>query len=147
LRAAREPCWRTTLAAPLGGLAFMLLLAGCGVASPDLFEVRRSGPHGTALTMVVSEEGVARCNRGAPYRLPDRTILEARSITEDLHKPISRHLRLPAQQGSVFAYAVRDAEGNVSFADNSAGQPNVLERLQLFVAEVAPKACPGASGR
>jgi hypothetical protein len=122
-------------------------LAACsGVASPDLFVVERSGG-GAPLNVVVSEEGVARCNRGAPQRLSNPALIEARTIQEELQEPASHHLSLPARPGSVYGYRVRDANGSVSFADNSTGEPKVLSHLQLFTLEVLQRICgPGGAG-
>ena len=116
--------------------------AGCGVASADLFLVERSGPGSQPpLSVLVSEEGVVRCDRGAPVRLSDPMLIEARTLQEELHGPATRHLSLPSRPGSVFGYRVRDGEGSVSFADNSSGEPKVLERLQLFTLKVARSVC------
>jgi hypothetical protein len=117
--------------------------AACGgVSSADLFIVERSGtvPH-AALSVLVSEEGVVQCNRGASHRLSDPALIEARTIQEELHNAATHHLSLPARPGSVYGYRVRDGEGSVSFADNSSGQPKVLRALQLFTLQVAQRAC------
>jgi hypothetical protein len=131
--------WLAAAALLLAALA----LASCGgVISPDLFAVERSGGGARApLSLVVSEEGVVHCNRGAGSRLSDPAVIEARTIQEELHGAATHHLALPARPGSVFGYRVRDAEGSVSFADNSAGQPTVLRHLQLFVLQVARGVC------
>jgi hypothetical protein len=123
----------------MGGVA----LAGCGgIVSPDLFVVYRSGnTPGAQLTVLVNEEGVVHCNSGPAAHLSDPQIIEARTIQEELQKPASRHEALPAQSGSVLAYRVRDADGSVSFADNSAGQPAVLRKLALFTLTVAQSVC------
>jgi hypothetical protein len=123
---------------PLGAFA----LASCGVSSADLFVVERSGasPH-AALTLLVSEEGVVQCDRGATHRLSDPALIEARTIQEELQGPATHHLSLPARPGSVYGYRVRDGEGSVSFADNSVDEPKVLRQLQLFTLEVAQQVC------
>jgi hypothetical protein len=124
-------------------LACAAVLTACsGVASPDLFVVERSGTvAGAPLTMVVSEEGVVHCNRGPAHRLSDPAVIEARTIAEELQRPASHHLSLPARAGSVYGYRVRDVNGSVSFADNSTGQPVVLEHLQLFTLQTAERVC------
>jgi hypothetical protein len=117
--------------------------AACGgVSAADLFVVERSGtvPH-AALSVLVSEEGIVQCNRGASHRLGDPALIEARTIQEELHNAASRHLSLRARPGSVYGYRVRDGEGSVSFADNSSGQPKVLHALQLFTLQVAQQVC------
>jgi hypothetical protein len=132
---------RRVLAVAVSALA--CTFAGCGgVISADLFIVERSGPGARPpLSVLVSEEGVVRCDRGAPVRLSDPMLIEARTLQEELHGPVTRRLSLPARPGSVYGYRVRDGEGSVSFADNSSGLPKVLERLQLFTLKVAQSVC------
>jgi hypothetical protein len=118
------------------------LLAGCGesVELPDLFLIQRSGGAGR-LTLLVNEGGAVRCNGGTKRQLSDAQLVLARGLQEDLQSPSAKHLALPARPGSVLGYYVRDAEGTVRFADNSAGQPSVLRHLAYFVLEVAQKVC------
>ena len=82
------------------------------------------------------------CNgRAAAHKLSDPQIIKAREIQEDLQKPSSSHLSLPARAGSVLSYYVRDENGSVRFSDNSAGQPAVLQKLQLFVLQSSQEIC------
>jgi hypothetical protein len=125
-------------------LGAALALAGCGgVTAPDLFVVRRSGTSANArLTLLVDEEGGVSCNgRKARSKLSDPQIIKAREIQEELEKPSSAHLSLAPRAGSVMSYEVRDEKGTVRFADNSAGQPAVLHKLQLFVLQAAQQVC------
>jgi hypothetical protein len=41
----------------------------------------------------------------------------------------------------VFGYRLRDQDGTVRFADNSAHQPKVFRQLQLFVLQTAQQVC------
>jgi hypothetical protein len=125
-------------------LALVALAAGCGGVTPtDLFIVTRSGSGPQAhLTLLVNEEGGVTCNgRLAARKLSDPQILKAREIQEELEKPSAAHLSLAPRAGSVLSYYVRDEKGTVSFADNSAGQPAVLHKLQLFVLESSQEVC------
>jgi hypothetical protein len=153
--------WRAGAAA--GALCAVVLLVGCGasVELPDLFVVQRSGSvPGARLTLVVNEGGSVRCDAGPPRparaarpavprpalpgftrQLSDPQLVQARGLSEELQGPSTKHLSLPPRPGSVFRYNVRDAEGMVRFADNSAGQPSVLHHLAYFVLEVAQKVC------
>jgi hypothetical protein len=128
----------------IGTLVAGALLAGCGagVTAPDLFVVQRtgSGP-GAQLTLLVDEEGGVRCNGGRKLKLSDPQIVQARAIQEDLHDPASSHLALAPHAGSVLSYYLRDENGTVRFSDNSAHQPAVFRRLQLFVLQVAQQVC------
>jgi hypothetical protein len=128
----------------LVGLLAATVLAGCGedVELPDLFVVQRSGgAHGAHLTVLVNESGAVRCNGTVKRQLSDPQIVVARAIEEELQSPSAKHLSLTPRPGSVFSYYVRDAEGSVSFADNSARQPSVLRHLAYFVLEVQQRIC------
>ncbi len=119
-------------------------LAGCGGAfkAPDLFIVQRSGDvAGAPLTLVVNEEGGLTCNGDAKLKLGDAQLIQARALQEELQEYASKNLSLAAQPGSVFQYHVRDENGSVRFADNSAGQPAVLRKMALFVLQVAQGVC------
>ena len=128
----------------LCALAATLVLGGCsGVTAADLFVVSRSGTTpGAALTLLVDEEGGVTCNgRVANQKLEDVQIVKAREIQEELQKPSAAHLSLLPRPGSILSYRVRDESGTVNFADNSAGQPAVLHKLQLFVLQTAQGIC------
>ena len=123
--------------------AAVATIAGCGgIEAPDLFIVERSGPGpGARLTLLVNEEGGLRCNGGRELTLSEPQIVQARAIQEELKTPASEHISLPARAGSVFGYHLRDENGSVSFADNSADQPKVFRNLALFVLQVAQQNC------
>jgi len=135
-----SPRWLLALGA---ALCVPPALGACGgVLSPDLFVVYRSGGSPSAkLTLLVNEEGVVHCNGGAPHRLRDPQIIEARVIQEDLKGPASRRESFPPAKGSVLSYYLRDQDGTVSFADNSPGQPQVTRKLAAFVLSVAQGVC------
>jgi hypothetical protein len=125
-------------------LAVATLLGACsGVTAADLFIVYRSGSTPQArLTLLVNEEGTVTCNgRVVQQKLTDAQIVKAREIQEDLQKPSSSHLSLPPGAQSVLHYYVRDESGWVRFSDNSAGQPAVLQKLQLFVLQTGQEIC------
>jgi hypothetical protein len=123
-------------------LAPALALAGCGRVAADVFIVTRSGstPH-AHLVLLVNEEGGVTCNGGATHHLSDPQLVHARAIQEDLKSSADSHLVLAPRPGSVFSYAVRDADGSVSFGDNSPNQPKVLRELALFVLTTAQQVC------
>jgi len=119
-----------------------LAAAGCGVRAADLFIVQRSGSvPGAALTLLVNEEGGVRCNGGAELKLSDPALVQARAIQEDLQGPASRHTNLAPRPGSVVSYYLRDENGSVRFADNSAAQPRVFRNLALWVLQTAQQVC------
>ena len=147
------PSVRVARAGALAGmLLVMATMAGCGenVVLPDLFVVQRTGgAPGERLTMVVNEGGGVRCAEKPPHpthphathQLSDPQLVEARGLQEELQEPSAKRVSLPPRPGSVFRYSVRDPEGAVRFADNSAGQPAVFHHLALFVLEVAQRVC------
>jgi hypothetical protein len=130
---------RTTACA----LAATVALAGCGGVKPaDLFIVYRTGstPH-ARLALLINEEGGVHCNGAAARKLSDPQLVQARAIQEDIHDSAAGHLSLAPQAGSILSYYLRDENGTVRFSDNSAGQPQVLRNLQLFVLQVAQQVC------
>jgi hypothetical protein len=130
-------------AAVWAAAALAALAAGCGGRkAPDLFLLTRTGAGPYAhLTMLVNEEGGVRCNGSRELKLGDPQIVQARVIQEQLHDPASNHLILAPRPGSVLSYRVRDVDGEVRFADNSAAQPAVLRQLVLFVLQTAQQVC------
>lgn len=122
----------------------VVCLAGCGggIASPDLFLVERSGSvAGARLTLLVNDGGVVHCDGGPALAISDAQLVQARGIQEELKDAASKHLVLLAKQGSVLGYYVRDQDGTVRFADNSAGQSRTMRELALFVLQVAQGIC------
>jgi hypothetical protein len=124
------------------------VLGGCGgIKAPDLFLVQRSGSGPSAnLTLLVNEEGGVRCNgaarrNGRALKLNDPQLVQARAIQEELQEPAAKHTALAAGPKAVLRYYVRDENGTVRFADDSAGQPKVFRQLALFVLQTAQTVC------
>jgi hypothetical protein len=125
-------------------LAVAALLAGCGggVQAADLFIVYRTGATPQErLTLLVNEEGGVTCDGRPAHKLDDAQIVKARAIQEELQKPATAHVSLPPRAGSVFSYYLRDENGTVRFADNSAGQSKWMRELQLLVTQTAQQLC------
>jgi hypothetical protein len=126
-------------AALLTGLS--IAAAGCGSPPNDLFVVTRTGSiPGAALTLLVSDDGSARCN-GRPARISDQELLDARQLQRDLEQPASRATALAPGPQPVLTYSVRTPGGTLRFADDSAGKPPAFFRLAAFVREVAKRRC------
>jgi hypothetical protein len=122
------------------------LLAGCagGIQSTDIFIVQRTGSiPGARLTLLINEEGGVQCNGGPMLKLSDPALVQARAIQEELHEDelATRHTVLPPRPGSVLSYYLRDEDGSVRFADNSAPQPKVFHNLALLVLQTAQQIC------
>jgi hypothetical protein len=134
------------LAAAAVALAAAVVIAGCagGIQAPDIFIVQRTGSvPGARLTVLVNEEGGVQCNGGPMLKLSDPALVQARAIQEELHEDqlASRQTSLPARPGSVLSYYLRDENGSVRFADNSAPEPKVFRNLALFVLQTAQQIC------
>jgi hypothetical protein len=119
----------------------VLLLTGCGTASPDLFEVRRSGDDPNAdLTLVVNDGGRVTCD-GAEHPLDADRLLTARELARELEQPAELGIELPPGPGAVLSYRVRLEAGTVSFSDTSRGSPQVFQRVAGFTKDVAERVC------
>jgi hypothetical protein len=125
--------------------ALALLLAaalgGCGTASPDLFEVRRSGPDRPAnVTMVVSDGGSVTCD-GEEHALDADRLLRARELSRDLARPAELGLELPPGPGADLSYRVRLETGTVAFSDTSKHPPQAFYALAAFTKDVTERVC------
>jgi hypothetical protein len=125
-----------------------LALAGCGVASPDLFVVHRSGSiPGARLTLLVGDGGTVRCNGGPAKAISSAQLIRARGAVDDLKGkpdapgPAALATQLPPGPGSILRYVVRDEDGTVAFSDTSAHQPKVFFQLAALTRELAQKVC------
>jgi hypothetical protein len=117
------------------------LVAGCGTASPDLFEVRRSGEDRNAnLTMVVNDGGHVTCN-GREHPLDADRLLRARELSRELAEPAELGIELPPGPRANLSYRVRMEAGTVAFSDTSRGNPPAFNRLAAFTKDVAERVC------
>jgi hypothetical protein len=118
-----------------------LLVAGCGTASPDLFEVRRSGEDRAAnLTMVVNDGGQVTCN-GREHELDADRLLRARELSRELAEPAELGVELPPGPGANLSYRVRMEAGTIAFSDTSRSNPPAFNRLAAFTKDVAERVC------
>ena len=118
-----------------------MLVAGCGTASPDLFEVRRSGEDRAAnLTMVVNDGGQVTCN-GREHELDADRLLRARELSRELAEPAELGVELPPGPGANLSYRVRMEAGTIAFSDTSRRNPPAFNRLAAFTKDVAERVC------
>ncbi len=121
--------------------ALVLILTGCGTASPDLFEVRRSGPDRAAnLTMVVNDGGTVACN-GERHDLNAQRLLRARELERALSEQAELGIELPPGPRADLSYRVRLEAGTVAFSDTSRGSPQSFYELAAFTKDVAERVC------
>ena len=125
-------------------LAGALVAAGCGSPAGDLFRVDRSGSgEGAKVTLVVSDDGMVRCNGGAPKPVGAQRLLQARQLARDLSTQAALGLELEpgAAQDTTFRYRAELADGTISFADSSRGLPPTYTKLAAFTRIVARGPC------
>ncbi len=121
--------------------ALLVALAGCGTASPDLFEVERSGADRNAnVTMVVNDGGHVTCN-GSEHALDADRLLRARELSRQLAEQAELGVELPPGEGTNLSYKVRMEAGTVSFSDTSRGNPRAFLELAAFTKDVTERVC------
>ena len=126
----------------LASLAALLLLAGCGAPSADLFEVVRSGKDANAnVRLLVSDDGTVRCNKKKPVPMGGDRLLTARELARDLEKQAALGLELPPEKGSILTYRVRLEPGTIEFSDRSRGIPKSFSRAVAFTSDVTKNVC------
>ncbi len=125
-----------------------IVITGCGGPHADLFVVERDGGiPGARLTLLVSNGGTARCNRGDERAVTSAQLIDAREIARELNGtdeqrgPADDSLRLEPGPGSILRYDVRSEDGSVVFSDTSPGQPEVFYRLAKLTRDIAKEIC------
>lgn len=132
---------RGRVASAAAGLLLVVIAAGCGTASPDLFVVERSGTvPGAKLKLLVSDTS-ARCNDGPTKQLTSEQTTEARVLTDDLRELQVKKAPVPKPaDAQIFTFSVRTQEGTLRYPD-IAQRPEVLPRLTRFVRRTAIDVC------
>lgn len=128
--------------------AAVLVAAGCGAPSADLYVVHRTGSiPGAKLTMLVGDGGTVRCNGGPQREITSADLIDAREIarglngTEEEPGPAREQLRLPPGPYSIMRYRVRSENGTVTFSDTSRGQPQAFYDLAKLTRDLAKRVC------
>lgn len=120
----------------------LMLLAGCGAPSPDLFSVDRSGEDTNAnLRLVVNDGGKVTCNESIEEPLAADDLLLARSLARELTDLAQLGIELPPGKDTVLRYEVTTQAGTVAFSDSSADRPPAADRLVAFVSRVGEDIC------
>jgi hypothetical protein len=125
--------------------------AGCSGPRPaDLFVVQRSGSiDGARLTMRITDDGGAYCNRGGRKDITSAQLIDARELRRELDGDPNKdkvglaQKRLNLKPGAIttLSYRVRSEEGTVAFSDTSARQPQAFYRLAKLTRDIARGAC------
>ena len=120
----------------------VLLLAGCGGESADLFQVQRSGEDPNAnVDLVVNDGGTVTCNRGEPIALPGELLLDARELARELEEQAALSIELPPGPGATLRYVVRVSNGRIAFSDTSRDRPKAFDQLVALTADVIENVC------
>jgi hypothetical protein len=133
------------------------VVAGCNAPRPaDLFLVERTGSiPGARLTLRLTDDGGAYCNRQKRAELTSAQLISAREIrraldggddsagSDDTTRALARrHMNLPPAAGiTSYQYRVRSQQGEVAFADTSKGQPDAFYKLAQLTREIAVRNC------
>jgi hypothetical protein len=133
--------WGVAALAALVALA-AVALAGCGGEARDLFLVTRSGDvPGAQLTLRITDDGRASCNRKPLVEITSSQLIAARDVARNLEDPSKAQLRLAPGPEPVLSYRVRTEDGGVAWSDDSARQPAVLFKLAKLTRDVAKGPC------
>jgi hypothetical protein len=117
-------------------LASLAAATGCGSEARDLFLVTRSGDvPGAWLTLRITDDGRASCNRRPLVEITSDQLITARESARDLEDLGKAGLCLAPGPQSVFSYRVRSEDGTVAWSDDSRRQPVVLFKLIRDVAK------------
>lgn len=128
----------------------LVLLAGCGQggAPGDLFVVERSGSvPGARLTLRITNDGGAYCNRQDRVELTSDQLLDARELRralvgekEDDIGPADRGAAYPPGRRTIFSFRVVTEDGTVRFSDTSTGLDAIPQIVKL-TRDVAREQC------
>ena len=118
--------------------------AGCGleVQQPDLFLLTRTGG-GSRETLLVNSGGTVRCNGTRTKPVPDRLLLQARTLSGALDRDARHHLRIAPTPNSVYQYRVKLPAGTIVFPDTAARDHPELAQLELLAVKLAQGPCGG----
>jgi hypothetical protein len=118
--------------------------AGCGleVQQPDLFLLTRTGG-GSTETLLVNSAGTVRCNGTRTKPVPDRLLLQARTLTARLQRDARHHLHISSSPSSFYRYRVKVHGGTIVFPDTAAHSHPELAQLELLAVRLAQGPCSG----
>jgi hypothetical protein len=127
----------------LAALSAAVALSACGgqTLQDDLFVQRTGSGPGANLSLVVNDAGTASCNRRPPVPISGPQLIQARYIQMTMAPQAQAGLTLKPGPDPVFHYLVRTPDGQVSFADDSKGQPSIFSQLMLLTLQIAQQDC------
>lgn len=114
-------------------LALAGLVAGCGGASGDLIAIEvEGGFQREPVSIRITEDGRASCNRGPLARIAPGALLEARSIEDRLSGPAEQAASFGTASRDRRRYVVRMRSGAVHWVEGAPGlPPAAAEAVQL----------------
>ena len=125
------------LAAAAGGLV------ACGQQTPpDVMLITRTGSiPGARLSLRVTDDGHASCNRRPLVEITSAQLIQARALASDLAKAARHHVHLRPGPQSILTYTVRLEQGTLRFSDDSRGQGKPMFQLALLTRQIAQGPC------
>ena len=106
----------------------------------DDLAVQRTGG-GAPLTLVINDGGTVTCNGRPAVAISDPQLVQARYLNTTVAPEAKQRLTLAPGPQPVFHYVVRTPDGRVSFSDDSAHVPAVLDQIELLTLQVAQQDC------
>jgi hypothetical protein len=78
--------------------------------------------------------------------VPDKLLLQARTLTGKLNRDARHHLRIASSRESVYRYRVKLQDGTIEFPDTAAARHPELAQLELLAVKLAQGPCSGVGG-
>jgi hypothetical protein len=118
-------------------------IAGCATqTAPDDMLITRTGSiPGARLSLRLTDDGHASCNRGPLREVPSADLIQTRALTTALSGAGKRHERLAPQPDSILSYTIRLQSGTLRFSDNSRGQSTSMFKVAYLTRQIAKGVC------
>jgi hypothetical protein len=128
----------------LGGAIAAALLAGCGGSAGDLMALQASGAGqpGAPVSLVITNDGRARCGSGELREISSDELIEARELEREVEELIDAGRRFDARpRRDRRRYVVRVREGALRWVEGAPDNPATLARLELLALRLGRRLC------
>ena len=121
------------------------LLSACGGGAGDLLAMEVSGgPTGAARqTLVVTEDGHARCNGGQRRKIESDLLIDAREVEREGRELAGKGTDLQTSRAGARQYVLRVKDGTVRFTEGESLPPE-LAKAALFALRLGRVVCAPA---
>jgi hypothetical protein len=115
---------------------------GCGGSPGDLLSIDVSGgPANRKQSIVVQDDGQAKCNGGPSKDIGSQALIDAREIERELGDYAERAAVYESTSADATHYVARTKDGAVRWDDRARGLPGVLAKAQLFALQQGRVLC------